>query len=199
MVHGILSYAWERCIQEKTDYTEEPLHVDEDDADLAPAVRQKLRLTKVQAMLSQSGAVARFARLLIITKPLSDYMDQASLLETIRIRLRMRRHGLRLEASKCQHSALEFAKMNVKMLMGGDAWDVISKALNLLTTRQSEELHSAFGINVQDSMTPLIVSICDCWRRLVLPFQRMPWQLLRIVDMEPDVGVPFMQGLKNGR
>ena len=136
------------------------------------------------------------AQVLVLARPLSTFMDRASLMETIRFRLRHRRSGLALEQSHCQQSADEFAEMNLQMVSGEAGWDAICEFMRLLVTVETEELHRVLNISMEDSMKLIIPAMCDSWRRLVLPYQGLPFQVLKIIRMDPNTGLSFMKTLR---
>lgn len=61
MIHGLLCYIWERCVQntdQETAYQDQEDNMpDEDSPDVAPAVKQRIRMNKVLRMLTHPHMV----------------------------------------------------------------------------------------------------------------------------------------------
>ena len=128
----------------------------------------------------------------MVTKPLSDLMDQISLVETIRHRLRLRRTGLGLKDSKVQHSERDLAELNLRLVSGEEGEKVLSAFFSSLTSNLDGQ-SDVWGIPVVECVDAILLGMSDTWRRLVLPFQCQPWQCFRIARMNADSGLSFLR------
>lgn len=198
-LHGVLKVVWERCMQDGGSDLQDPAEfapLDEDDADLPLSLKERVRLSKVQEMLAHPNAVANFAKILIATTPLSAFMDRASLMETMRLRMRLRRQGVELASSKVTTTQAEFAAQNLEMVSTEAGWDVVKDMFELITASETDELHDLFNVSLDDTTLPMVSGICDAWRRLIMAYQCLPWRFLQIVRMDSDTGLPFIRKLR---
>ncbi|CAK9110389.1 HMG box domain-containing protein [Durusdinium trenchii] len=117
LLHGVLVSAWAH-VCEPGDKEVNLQAVDEDNPDISPAMRQAVRVNKVLAMLTSPDAIENFAKALLYTLPLSQFMDELSFVESCRLRLRLRSQGLELPKSRCQVSTEDFVLMNMKLVTG---------------------------------------------------------------------------------
>ena len=132
-----------------------------------------------------------------MTQPLSQFMDQVSYVEVAQTRLRLRSSGLELRESRCQQNRAEVALMNLQLVTGGTGNNVADGYCNLLQLPQSHPVWcSDLGVSKQDCLPLLFVGACDGWRRLVLPYDCMPWQLLKVLSMEPAAALDFAADLQ---
>lgn len=120
-------------------------------------------------------------------------MDRASLVETVRARLRLCRSGLRLDRSKCACDPDQLAQINLELVSGDAGRDCLRDFMKLFGDGEKQQLLDTFGIPISECLTPVIRTVCDTWRRLVLPYQCLPWQFFRILNMGPEEGLPFIE------
>ncbi|CAE7274512.1 unnamed protein product [Symbiodinium sp. CCMP2592] len=110
VIRGLLKHIWGLCKQDAADSLEDLVALqalDEDNPDMNPSLRQQIRVAKVMGLLSEPDAAARFLKTLLVSRPLTSFMDKMSFLETCRSRFRLRMRGLQLPHSKCTHSTLD--------------------------------------------------------------------------------------------
>ena len=125
-------------------------------------------------------------------------MDEVSLIESIRIRMRLRRQGLQPSAkSKCTLTHADLIRMNKAVVTGERGLGVCSDIMALLRADpEGPEWNGALEMNYAESAPLLLACLCDTWRRLHLVYAGLPWQLFRMVDMETPRAVDFLQELR---
>ena len=133
------------------------------------------------------------AKAIVLTRPISNCMDHLSLLETVRIRTRLRLQGILSEQSKCTMMPDQFISENMRVLTGDCGLGVLHDFFNIL--QAPEELTFSEDLQLdQDECLPIVImAMSDAWRRLVLPYSGMPWCLFRIVDMNSEDGLNFLR------
>lgn len=144
---------------------------------------------------SKSNAIfaqAMFAKSIIVTKPLSDLMDQISFVESIRHRLRLRRCDLGLQDSSVQHTEADLAELNLRLICGEEGFKTVTEFYNIFWNSNIEGYLDVWGISVIDCVDCILLGMADTWRRLVLPFKCQPWQCFRISRMCADTGLAFL-------
>ena len=186
--------------------------MDTDAADANPSLRQRIRARKVTDMLEAEDAAAAglhrfvkichsvcpgfgisvltsikalFAKCVITTKPLVVFMHRVSLVEALQARLRLRRQGLRLPGSQRKGSCVpeEVVRLNAEILTGEAGWDCIGAYSELLDTPADAALwRHDLGVQKEQCLALILLGVCDCFRRLVLPFEAMPYQMFRLLD-----------------
>ena len=121
-------------------------------------------------------------------------MDRVSLVETIRQRVRLRLEGLKLPQSTCPYSAGDLIRMNLEILQGAAGWDTIDQCYQLLISdpTSSPNWHPEYAVPFAPSVPLLIASMCDTWRRLVLPYQNITFGILRLANMDVQEGLEFL-------
>ena len=136
----------------------------------------------------------------MLTRPITNYMDHLSLLETVRIRTRLRIQNILPQTSKCTMSLEEFGQNATRVLTGEAGMDVLHEYFNILQLPGDLAWSSFFGLNQDECLPITVMGMADSWRRLVLPFQGMPWALFRLIHMDFDQGVEFLRdtGLRTG-
>ena len=133
-----------------------------------------------------------FAKSIIVTKPITDLMDQISFVESVRHRLRLRRCGLGLTSSRVQHTEKELAELNLRLISGEEGEKTLTAFYHLLTTDIGGQ-SAMWGIPVFDCLDSILLGMADTWRRLVLPFQCQPWQCFRISRMNAEAGLAYLR------
>ena len=113
------------------------------------------------------------AQCAVLTRPLATFMDEVFLVETVRQRLRLRLQGLRLEESKCTSSEEDLVNMNLHILVGDAGWEVVLDGYELLSSdpERDDKWCPEFGLSFATCAPLIIATMCDSWRRLVLPHQ----------------------------
>lgn len=145
-------------------------------------------------------AKAKLAKAVVLTRPITNYMDHLSLLETVRIRTRLRIQNILPQTSKCTMSPEEFGQNATRVLTGEAGMDVLHEYFNILQLPGDLAWSSFFGLNQDECLPITVMGMADSWRRLVLPFQGMPWALFRLIHMDFDQGIEFLRdtGLRTG-
>ena len=220
-IHDLLPYVWAACMNTANDAGLHEQVIEIDAADQAPSQQQQVRCSKVLRLLQEPGifaarprlersspvfalascwcharspaSQAKLAQCAILTKPLAAYMDHISLVETVRHRVRLRLQGLSFSDSKCQHSADELASMNLLVFTGQTGWDAVHQSYRLLLQDpSSDEWHPHYRLNYQSCVQLMLTTVCDTWRRLILPYQCLTYNILRAVQMEDESGLEFI-------
>lgn len=138
---------------------------------------------------------AKLAKAIVLTRPISNYIDHLSFVETVRGRLRLRLQGVLPPTSSCTVTEEEFLMANMNILTGDAGLDCLHEYFNVLQTRSDFIWSEDFGITEAECMPLVITAISDCWRRLVLPFWGMPWKLFKIISMDTNDGLKFLQSV----
>ena len=128
---------------------------------------------------------ALFAKCVVTTKPLVVFMDRVSLVETLQSRLRLRRQGLKLPDSQSESSCVpeEVVRLNAEILTGEAGWDCIGAYQELLLTPADVAVwRHDLGVRKEQCLALILLAVCDTFRRLVLPFEAMPYQMFRLLD-----------------
>ena len=136
---------------------------------------------------------ATFAQALVVTRPLTQYMHDVSFVEVAQNRLRLRSSGLDLPDSRCHHTREEVALLNLRIVSGDAGRHAIDEYFRMLQRPQTDdEWFSDLGVSKQQSLHLMLLALCDAWRRLVLPFEAMPWQLFKVIAMEPAHALDYV-------
>ena len=118
-------------------------------------------------------------------------MDQVSLVETVRQRVRLRLQGLLLPHSTCRFSEADLTRMNLDILQGRAGWEVIDKSYQLLVVdpRSDPIWHPQYAVPYAPCVHLVLASMCDAWRRLVLPYENITYSVLSLADMDAEQGL----------
>ena len=120
-------------------------------------------------------------------------MDRVSLVETARHRLRLSLQDLKLENSKCKHSEADVVNMNLEILSGEAGWDVVMASYQLLLEEpDSPAWHPHYNLPHHACVGMIFTTLCDSWRRLVLPYQNITYKTLRLATMDAETGLEFL-------
>ena len=122
-------------------------------------------------------------------------MDHVSLVETVRHRSRLRLQGLRLPESECTSSDQDLMKMNLHIVTGDAGWETVVHGYELLIADPTSDAKWCPEYEVEfSSCAPLLVgSMCDSWRRLVLPYQNVTSAILQVAVMDDfQEGIEFL-------
>ena len=126
---------------------------------------------------------ASFARAMLVTRPLSQFMNRVSLLEVAQNRIKLRRMGLSLPDSRCSSDRADVIQMNKDLLTGATGWQVVAGYQALLEAPSHDQVWDAgAGLNKSECINLLLLGICDAWRRLVLTLDALPFQLFQLIE-----------------
>ena len=201
LIQGLLRVVWALCKQESADNEFMELQaLDEDNPDMNPSLRQQVRVAKVMSMLAEPDSAARFLKTLLVSRPLTTYMDKVGFLETCRARFRLRMRGLKLPLphSQCQHSGLnEIVALALDIIQGRAGRGVIADFGRMLAAPPNDVLwHTHLGLRKADCVDLLLIGAADGFRRLVLPYMCQPWQLFSTVNQSVDAALASFQALR---
>lgn len=137
-----------------------------------------------------------------MTHPLTRYMDEISLVETVRHRFHLKSKGLSLSRSECSCEPADLQYLNGQFVLGHRAQDVVLAYGELLQAPPNDPRWMPFlsfgSLSFCACLSSIVKSMCDAWRRLLLPTQFMPWQLFKIAcpDWTPTKAADFLETLK---
>ena len=139
----------------------------------------------------------------VLTRPISNYMDQLSFLETIRDRVRIQMQGISPDTRSCQPTPDELIEKNARLFTGRAGLDVLHEYFNLLQLPGDMLWSPELGLDQDECLPIVIMAMSDCWRRLVSPFCGMPWSIFGLVgidDNDAEHGMSFLRriGLEAG-
>ena len=124
-----------------------------------------------------------------MTRPLATYMDEISLVETIRHRLHLRDLGLKLEGSQCKATLENLLEKNLNVVSGKLGEMAVSDLFDILNSPEDSDIWLQWlGSNrlKYNECFPLVVmALCQAWRRLVFPYQAFPYLLFRLAVLDP--------------
>ena len=133
----------------------------------------------------------------ITTRPLCRYMDKLSFVETAQSRLKLRRQGLSLPNSACTANAAEVIAGNLDILTGKAGVQTVGEYYALLLTPAGDEVwHQGLGVRKEHCLPLILLAVCDTFRRLILPFETLPYQLFGLADMTPREALERAGSLK---
>lgn len=202
LVHQLLRFVWDISFTDKLDDGALDLAVlDEDLPDMQPAQRQKIRGAKVSVLLGEVGIIPKLVKGVVLTQPLTDFMDLLSMIETQRIRARLRADGILPPTSKCSDlTDADLVDLNLQVATGDAGWEVIQAYYDMLQVPGHLQWPCELGLQVSDCLDLIVTTMCDAFRRLVTPFAVFPWVLFRAIKMEPLEGLCYFRqvGLNAG-
>lgn len=135
------------------------------------------------------------AKAVVLTRPIANYMDTLSLIETLRHRMRLKDANLLPPTSTCAGTNQDLVSANMRILAGQTGLDVLHEYFSMLQAPCDLVWSPDFGLSQDDCLGDVVMAMCDCYRRLVMPFESCPWQLFKIVDMSSEQGLPYLHGL----
>jgi hypothetical protein len=140
----MLSKLEDKTLGDAVMISEEPAldALDPDDPDLAPALKQRVRGNKTIAMLRRTHIIKKLCLSIFIARPLANYMDFVSLLETRRDRLHLKLSGIKLEDSHADTTPDDIATTNADILTGRAGMQVIYEYTDLLAEPPDSEAWS---------------------------------------------------------
>ena len=135
-----------------------------------------------------------------MTRPITNYMNDLSFLETVRQRTRLRFQGILPQSSQCQTTPDEFFAKQAHVLTGKAGEDVLHQYFNILQLPAELLWSPHLGLEQNECLPIVLMAMTDAWRRLVLPFHGLPWSIFRLVNMNLDDGLHFLRsvGLQAG-
>ncbi|CAE7224835.1 unnamed protein product, partial [Symbiodinium sp. CCMP2456] len=191
-MHGLLAHIWPQCMNSKQDDVLLEQVLDDDAPDLDPSVRQQVRLSRVYRLLCQPDTLSKLAQCVLLTRPLSAFMDRASLVDTVRHRFYLRVRGLN-PPSKCPYGEDDLRSMNLGLLSGERGLEVVQQYYHLLLSEpESADWFPEFDLPYTRCILLIFTTMCDSWRRLVLPYQSITSACLRIASMSTQEGLEFL-------
>ena len=198
VIRGLLKQVWGLCKQDAADSLDDLVALqamDEDNPDMNPSLRQQVRVAKVMGLLSEPDAAARCLKTLLVSRPLTTYMDKMAFLETCRSRFRLRLRGFEMKESKCTLSTLDdIVELALDVIQGRAGRSVVAEFSKMLTTPCSDAMwYDHLGLGKAGCVELLLIGAADGYRRLVLPFMCQPWQLLGMSTQSPAAALASME------
>ena len=125
-------------------------------------------------------------------------MEKVSFTEVARARLRLKNRGLTLSDSACRNANVDdLAKLTREIITGETGWRVIDDFQRLLEAPSTADVwFPSLGVQKQDSVELLLIGVADAYRRLVMPYECLPWQLFQVVGQEPTVALETLKTLR---
>ena len=117
---------------------------------------------------------------LLVSKPLQTLMDFISQVETCRQRLHLKSRSLELFQSKSRASADTVREMNWSLFSGERAMETLRDFTTLLTAAPDNELYQACRVSFADVLPHAFPALCDAWRRMWVPTQKIKNQILAV-------------------
>ena len=111
----------------------------------------------------------------------------------------MKQQGLCLPNSKCQHSNTEaIVKLNLEVLSGEAGRTAVAGFCDMLLAPPNDEAwFPQLGILTKASCLDLLfLGAADAYRRLVMPYGCLPWNMLRIVRQSPHAALATLKALQ---
>ncbi|CAE7227113.1 unnamed protein product [Symbiodinium sp. CCMP2592] len=91
----------------------------------------------------------------------------------------------------------QVVEMNLNILTGGAGKTAIAEYWQLLRSpATANNWFADLGVSKNDSLPLLLIGVCEAWRRLVLPYTCLPWQLLLVTRMDVDGALDFAVSLQ---
>ena len=120
-------------------------------------------------------------------------MDEVSLVETIRHRIFLRAQGLQLPNSKCSASLDDLIQLNYRIISGNAGWaaccDLHQYLEGACDTDRFMPWLGAQKLRYEDSFDIVVPALCNAWKRLVFPYETLPWTIFAIAMLEPEAAL----------
>lgn len=118
-------------------------------------------------------------------------MDEVSLVETIRHRVFLRCQGLQLPRSKCTASLDDLIRLNWEIISGKGGWKAVSDFHAMLEAPEDSNCFlpwlGSSKLRYGDAVELVVPALCSAWKRLVFPYQALPWKIFDIIWLDdPD-------------
>ena len=87
--------------------------------------------------------------------------------------------------------------MNAEVLTGSAGWDAIGAYHEMLVTPVEAALwHQELGVQKEQCLSLMLLAVCDTFRRLVLPFEALPYQTFRLLHGSEQEALQLAKSLK---
>eukprot|EP00439_Symbiodinium_sp_Y106_P040833 s1043_g5.t1 len=110
----------------------------------------------------------------------------------------MKARGILKASSTCQDVApSELMSMSLRILSGAAGWTVVSEYTTLLQAPASDDMWlSDMGLEKQSCVHLLLIGAADAFRRLILPFESLPWSLFKVINEDDDAAMTSLHTLR---
>lgn len=123
-------------------------------------------------------------------------MDQVSLVETVRHKVYLRSCGLELPQSSCAASEQDLVELNLQVVSGETGWNALCAFHALLEAPEDAECwNPGVHLNFGECFDLVLPAMSNTWRRLVMPYESLPWALFRLVKLDADAALVSLEGL----
>lgn len=117
---------------------------------------------------------------MLVSAPMATFMDRIAFVQTIRDRIYLKSKGLSLPDSKCDKSADDLVRLNLRLIDGSEALDMVVEYSELLEAHPDSELIKPCGVTFAEMLPKVFTTMCDAFRRLVLPSLRSKFRFLNL-------------------
>lgn len=134
----------------------------------------------------------------MVTYPLADYMDNVSFVETIRHRTYLRNSGLTLPDSKCRATLHDLIDLNRNIISGATGLKAVRAFLTTLQMSDDADVWMPWmtpKLQYRSCFDMMVEAMANAFRRLVFPFQCLPWSLFKIVGMDCPGALNILRSL----
>ena len=135
---------------------------------------------------------ADIGKAMLASGPLTTFMDQVSFVESARARIYLRSKGLGLSKSKCTTTCDELRELNWKLLNGTQGYETVKEYSALLELHPESEMLQPFDLSFADIFTNIFCAMCDTFRRLCLPSQKLKVAILELGVMTREEASQFL-------
>ena len=123
-------------------------------------------------------------------------MDEVSLAETTRLRLRQLRLGVLSGKGRCDRDPDKLVQLNLSIITGDRGLQVCSEFVEMLKADPNGNVwHGEVQMRYTECAPKLLMSMCDSWRRLHLMYKGLPWECFRMVNMDASQGLSCFREL----
>ncbi|CAE7471490.1 unnamed protein product, partial [Symbiodinium microadriaticum] len=189
-IHNFLAFLIAGCYGKALDQI--TANLDEDSPDLSHAVKQEVRMGKTVAFITADSVKADLGKSLFVSWPLAELMDFISQVESCRLRLYLKSRSLELASSTCKITEQELREMNWSLFNGKRAAETIRDYTTLLTAPPGTELLAVCQVTFADILPHVFPALCDAWRRLCLPKEKVKTQLLGVGLMDVETAQKWL-------
>ena len=126
-------------------------------------------------------------------------MNEASLVESIRHRVFLRQQGLELLDSKCTKTDADLIRLNYELVTGQTGWRAVMEFYDLLRASEDDDCWMPFltpRLQYSGCFDLIAGAMCNSWRRLVLPYQCLPWGLFHMVYVNTEEAMHCLRDLQ---
>jgi len=140
----------------------------------------------------------------VVARPLTQYTDELSRVESVRHRFHFRLRGLSLPDSKCPANASDLLLLNLEFTSGSRSQEVLKAYCDMLQSPPTDDCwfpwlsDNESRVSYVTCIRQLTVAMCDSWRRLHLPTRYLPLKLFYIAapDRTPTQAADFLEHIK---